>query len=40
MKKIRENKRYKNILSKKEKLIKYNNLLCLKEKLAEFDFEK
>ena len=39
MKKIRENKRYKNILRKKEKLMKYDYLLGLKEKLAEFDFE-
>ena len=39
MKKIRENKRYKNILRKREKLMKYDYLLGLKEKLAEFDFE-
>ena len=36
MKKIRENKRYKNIVLKREKLIKYDYLLGLKSKLAKF----
>ena len=39
MKKIRENKRYKNIVLKSEKLIKYDYLLGLKSKLAKFDDE-
>lgn len=39
MKEIRKNKRYKNILKKREKLIKYDYLLGLKSKLSEFDYE-
>jgi hypothetical protein len=39
MKKVRENKRYKNILKKREKVIKYDYLLGLKSKLSEFDYE-
>ena len=39
MKEIRENKRYKNIVWKREKLIKYDYLLGLKSNLAKFDDE-
>ena len=39
MKKIRENKRYKNILRKKEKLMKYDYLLGLKDKYSQYVYE-
>lgn len=39
MKKVRENKRYKNILKKREKLIKYDYLFRLKDRLEELDYE-
>ncbi|OEJ15437.1 hypothetical protein BFL38_14205 [Brachyspira hampsonii] len=39
MKKIRENKRYKNILRKREKIIKYNKLLGLKHKYSQYVYE-